>query len=163
MSRKSNAISDALYDQAKKSLKEMGRSGEAGRRLQAILSAKTKGIKAVAEVYDITRATLMSWIRNFENESTQGLAIKTGRGRKTKISSGSEAEIREMIKGNPNITIDELRVKIMQKFDIIIGRSTVHRLMKKLSFSYITPRPRHYKSNTNLQEDFKKKSPKEKE
>ena len=163
MARKSKAISDALYDQAKKSLKEMGRSGEAGRRLQAIISAKTKGITAVSEVYGITRTTLMSWIRKFEKESTQGLSIKAGRGRKTKIGSESEPEIRKMIQENPNITIDELRIKITQKFGVTLGRSTVHRLMKKLSFSYITPRPRHYKSNVSLQEDFKKKSPRRKD
>lgn len=162
MARKSKAISDALYDQAKKSLKEMGRSGEAGRRLQAIISAKTKGITAVSEIYGITRTTLMSWIRKFEKESTQGLSIKAGRGRKTKIGAESEPEIRKMIQENPNITIDELRIKITQKFSITLGRSTAHRLMKKLSFSYITPRPRHYKSNVSLQEDFKKKSPKAK-
>ena len=45
MTRQSKAISDELLEQAKVSLKELGRSGEAGRRLQAIISAKSKGIK----------------------------------------------------------------------------------------------------------------------
>lgn len=158
MARKSKAISDALFEQAKRSLKELGRSGEAGRRLQAIISAKSKGITAVAEIYGITRMTLMSWIRSFENESTKGLAIKAGRGRKRKIDLKTEDEVRAIIKANPNITIDELRIKMTERYGINLGRSTVHRLMKKLSFSYITPRPRHHKSNMDLQEDFKKKS-----
>ena len=43
-------------------------------------------ITTVAEVYGVTRMTLMSWIRNFEAESTQGLGIKKGRGRKRLIA-----------------------------------------------------------------------------
>lgn len=157
MARKSNAISDTLYEQAKSSLKKAGRDGEVGRRLQAIISAKTHGITAVAKIYDITRATLMSWIRSFEKESVGGLRIKPGRGRKSKMGLEIEEDVRAIIKANPNIIIDQLRLRIIEKYGINIGRSTVHRLMKKLSFSYITPRPRHYKSDKDLQEDFKKK------
>jgi transposase len=158
MKTKSKAISDDLYNQARKSLKEVGREGEVGRRLQAIISAKNYGITAVAKIYSISRTTLMSWIRNFENESIQGLRIKPGRGPKSKVSPEVKEDARAMIKSNPNITIDHLRLKIIEKYDINIGRSTVHRLMKSLSFSYITPRPRHYKSDKDLQEVFKKKS-----
>ena len=158
MRTKSKAISADLYEQAKKSLKKAGRDGEVGRRLQAIISAKKHGITAVAKIYSISRTTLMSWIRNFENESIQGLIIKPGRGPKSKISPEIREDARAIIKSNPNITIDHLRLKIMEKYDINIGRATVHRLMKSLSFSYITPRPRHYKSDKDLQEEFKKKS-----
>ncbi len=53
MARKSNAISDDLYDQAKKSLKKAGRDGDVGRRLQAIISAKQHGITAVSRVREV--------------------------------------------------------------------------------------------------------------
>ena len=69
--------------------------------------------------------------------------------------------IKVMIKAKSNITIDELRLKIMKKYDVDLSRSTTHRLMKRLGFSYITPRPRHYKAKEEEQEDFKKKSTKE--
>lgn len=159
MARKSKAITEALYKQAQKSLKDLGRSGEAGRRLQAIISAKSKGIKAVAEVYGITRMTLMAWIRKFEAEGAEGLEIKAGRGRKRKMSPEDEESVRAIIKANPNLSIDELRLEIIEKFGVTLGRSTVHRLLKKLSFSYITPRPRHYKADSETQVEFKKKSP----
>lgn len=51
----------------------------------------------------------MSWIRNFENESMQGLIIKPGRGRKPKLSAEAKENIREIIKAN--ITIDHLRIE----------------------------------------------------
>jgi len=157
MAGRSKAISDDLYEQAKISLKSLGRSGESGRRLQAIISAKHKSITSVASVYGITRGTLLSWIKSFKNESTAGLKIKPGRGPKRKIMPELEDEIKGIIQANPNITIDELRLQVIEKYKITPSRSTVYRLMKKLSFSYVTPRPRHYKAKTNLQEDFKKK------
>ena len=158
MARTSKAISDILFEQAKESLKKLGRSGEAGRRLQAIISAKTMGISRVAGAFGITRMTLMAWIRNFEADATKGLTIKAGRGRKRMLSNEKEDDIRSLIQANPNITIDELKQKIHEKYALTLSRSTVHRLMKKLSFSYITPRPRHYKSKDSLKEEFKKKS-----
>lgn len=158
MPRKSNAISDELLEKAKESLKLLGKSGDSGRRLQAIISAKSKGIKAVSEIFGITRKTLMSWISSFASESIEGLKIKPGRGRKRKFPAEYQEDIHSIIKEHPNITIDELRLEIIDRYDINLGRSTVYRLMKRLSFSYITPRPRHYKSNKTLQKDFKKKS-----
>ena len=157
---RSKAISDTLYEQARANLKKVGRGSKAGHQLQAIISAKRYGITEVARIYDITRATLMNWIRRFEKESTEGLRIKPGRGPKPKMSSEIEEDVRAIIKANPRITIDQLRLKVMEKQGIKVGRSTIHRLMKKLSFSYITPRPRHYKSDKDQQEEFKKKSTK---
>jgi transposase len=43
---------------------------------------------------------------------------------------------------------------------INISRSTVHRAMKSVGFSYITPRQNHYKQDKKVTEDFKKKSTK---
>ena len=37
-----------------------------------------------------------------------------------------------------------------------VGKSTVHREMQKMKFSYITPRPVHYKQDKEKQEEFKK-------
>jgi transposase len=158
MAQQSKAISDELYEQAKNSLKKLGRGGEAGRRLQAILSAKVHGIKTVATIYDITRATLMSWIKNFQEESVAGLSIKAGRGRPCYIPHEIQEDIRQLIKGNPTITLRELKQHIADKYSILISLATAHRIMKKLSFSYIPPRPIHYKSNQIAQEEFKKKS-----
>mgnify|MGYP006359243439 CR=1 FL=1 len=109
--------------------------------------------KAVAEVYGITRMILMSWIHNFKAEATQGLTIKPGRGRKRKIGADKEDDIRTIIKANPNIYIDELKLKVMEKYDVTLSRSTIHRLIKRLAFSYITPRPRHHKAKEGQKED----------
>jgi hypothetical protein len=40
------------------------------------------------------------------------LHFRTGRGRKRKLPPDTDEEIYSMIKSNPNITIDELKIKI---------------------------------------------------
>ncbi len=59
------------------------------------------------------------------------------------------------IEENPNITIKEVKVKILEEFGLNISKSTVHSEMQKI---YITPRPMHHKQDPKKQEEFKKKS-----
>jgi len=49
-----------------------------------------------------------------------------------------------------------LRLRIANELLINFSKSSVHRLIKKLEFSYITPRPVHYKQDKSRHEEFKK-------
>ncbi|MDJ1305938.1 MAG: helix-turn-helix domain-containing protein, partial [Candidatus Midichloria sp.] len=63
-------------------LKEVARSGDVSRKLQAIKSAKEHGIQKVAKVFGISRVALMSWIKAFEKDGIGSLKLQTGRGRR---------------------------------------------------------------------------------
>ena len=158
MANKTKLISDELYEQAHLALKDVGKSGDIGRKLQAIISAKTHGVKAVAEIFGITRKSLMSWIKNFAMESEKGLQTKAGRGRKRLINSDIEDNVYQLLQNKPNITIEQLRQILSEKHNVKVARMTVHRLIKRLGMSYITPRPQHHKADLEKQEDFKKNS-----
>ncbi len=161
MSRSTQLLSPNEYNYAQQCLKELGKNGEQGRRLQAIISVEQHGITQVAKVFNITRSTLTLWIKAFKADSTEGLTIKKGRGRKRLLTVDQEEVIKNMILEQSSITIDELADRIEEGFSIRLGRSTVHRLMKRLRFSYMTPRQRHYKADPQKQEEFKKKYEKE--
>jgi transposase len=47
---------------------------------------------------------------------------------------------------------------IGESLNIVVGQTAVRRLVKKLNFSYITPRRSHYKNKESDSEEFKKKS-----
>ena len=66
--------------------------------------------------------------------------------------------IRLWVSKDPNITIKNVRIRIIELMGQKLSMSSVHRIMKKLNFSYITPRPRHYKKDEKLVIEFKKKS-----
>jgi transposase len=158
MTRISAAISDKLLERCQIILKQQGKTGEISRKLQAIISAKYHNISKVALIFGITRVTMMKWIRDFDKESIEGLAVKKGRGRKKIFNEDYKNKIYKIIKKNPNITAKQLHKIIEKDISRTVGIATVYRLMRELGFSYITPRKIHYKQDKKAVEDFKKKS-----
>ena len=159
MTRKTKAIDDNLLSLCLAELKKQGVRGENGRRLQAIISAKEHGIKSVAEIYNISRETLMRWIRKFKAGGSSAFSVAKGRGRPSKLSKGQKLEIKEYIaKAGAQLSSKKLQNYIEEKFIIQVSKATSHRLLQSLGFSYITPRPTHYKKDPLKQEEFKKKS-----
>lgn len=159
MSRVTKAISDELLELCKIELKQQGVRGENGRRLQAIISAKEHGISQVAKVYGISRETLMRWISKFKSSGSKYFAIGSGRGRRAKLSYEQKLEIQDYIeKEGATLASKRLQLVTKERFGIEVSKSTAHRLCKSLGFSYITPRPRHYKKDQARQEELKKKS-----
>ena len=156
MANKTKAISDELFILAQSALKESGKSGDVGRKLQAIISAKAHGVRAVAKIFGVSRQSLMTWIKSFAAESENGLKIKSGRGRKRLINKEIEEIARNILQENPNTTIDHLQQILHNKHNVSASRATVHRMIKRLNLSYITPRPQHYKTDLATQEVFKK-------
>ncbi len=80
------------------------------------------------------------------------------RRRKTRLDQSQREQVEAWIQENPNITIKEMRIKIQERFGLDISKSTVHRNMQRMKFSYITPRPVHNGQDKSKQEEFKKKS-----
>ena len=159
MTRKTKAIDDALLSLCQAALKKEGIRGENGRRLQAIISARAHGIKAVAEIYNISRETLMRWIRKFKEGGCASFSVSKGRGRSSKLSETQKIEITRYIEESGAVlSAQRLQSHIEERYGISISKSTAHRLLRGLGFSYITPRPSHYKKEPQKQAEFKKKS-----
>lgn len=156
MPRVSLAINEDLILKCKIALKQQGKSGEVSRRLQAIISAKDHNISKVSSVFGVTRATLFKWIKDFDNKSIDGLVISKGRGRRRVFSNADEFKIKKIIEKNPNVTAKLLQKTIEDKLSIKVGIATIYRLMKRLGFSYITPRKYHYKQDKVEVDKFKK-------
>ena len=143
MSRVTKAISDEMVKACKAELRKQGVRGENGRRLQAIISAKQHGISKVAEIYNISRETLMRWIRKFKEGGSKCFAVKAGRGRNPKLTHKHKDEIKKYIEANgATLTSKQLQLKIKEEFGIRVSNVTAYRLLKEMGFSYVTPRPR---------------------
>jgi transposase len=143
---------------AQAGLKSLGRYGVIASKLRAIISAGEYGVAPVARVYGIARSTLTDWIKNLKDDkSLLKLQVSSGRGRKSKLSKEQCEIVEQWLLLEPGLTIDKVVARIKESFNMDLGRSTVHRLMKKLSYSYITPRPIHYKQDKSLHDEFKKK------
>jgi transposase len=157
MARRSKLLTPEIIQQAQLGLEILGKNAAIALKLKAIIAAQKHGLTAVAEVFGITKASLISWIKRLD-KSLEQLNVQAGRGRKSLLNSDEEATVKTWLTQDSQLTIDHLKLRIEQDLGKVLGRTTVHRLIKKLSFSYITPRPRHYKQDLKTLEEAKKKS-----
>lgn len=156
MARTSKLLTEKIVKQAQMGLENLGQNGMIALKLKAIISTKKHGLTTVADVFGTTKATLISWIKRID-ESLEQLNVQPGRGRKSLLSIEEEAIVKDWLSQDSQLTIDRVKIKIEKELKKCLGRSTIHRLMKKLSFSYITPRPRHHKQDAKILQEAKKK------
>ncbi len=139
MSRVTKAISDEVLKLCQLELKKQGIKGENGRRLQAIISARTHGISQVAKIYNISRETLMRWISKVKHGGAKNFAVGPGRGRHSKLSTEQQLQIHQYIdKEGVHLNSQKVQLFIKEHFDIDISKATAHRLVRRLSFSAST-------------------------
>ena len=158
MARVSGLLDDNVVAIAKIELKKLGKYAYVSKKLQAVIAASEHGITDVAKVYNISRTTLTEWIKYVKKGAIDKLQAPPSRKKRSKLNDAHKLQIQEWVTNNPNLTIKELMIQIEEKLGIALSHSTTHRVIKSLNFSYITPRPKHYKQNPTLVEEFKKKS-----
>jgi transposase len=156
MPKTSKIIEGELVLKAEKALSKIGNEGVVAVRLKAIIASSKHGIKKVAEVYDINRASLHRWAALFRDNGVEGIR-NVGKPSRSKLSMAQKEEVVGLINADRGITIKKLKILIKERFDIDIEKSSIHRMLKSLGFSHITGRKRHYKSNESSKEEFKKK------
>jgi transposase len=153
-------LDDELLISAQEELKKIDGNALIARKLSAIIAACKYGITEVAKIYDITRKTLLFWIKNFRECKLEHLKAPPNRHRKSILDDSDRAVLRNLIEENSQVTINFLVQKILEIRGKKIGKSSMHCEIQKMKFSHITPRPQHYKQNPEKVETFKKKSKK---
>jgi transposase len=150
-------IDKELESKAQKALDEVGSDGVVALRLKAIIASYKHGLKKVSEVYDINRSSLHRWAALFKKGGAA--AIKNiPKPSRSKLSIEQQDQIKSWVLSDSGLTIKAIKIQIKENFDINLEKSSIHRMLKKLGFSHITGRKKHYKSNESAQSEFKKKS-----
>ena len=111
------------------------------------------GAKKVSEIFDIDITSIHKWTMKLEKEGYKSL-IKGG----IKLKQIHKDKIKKWLEKDSNSSISQIHEKLEKHFDLNVSRSMVHRAMKSVGFSYITPRKHHYKQDKNKVNKFKKKS-----
>ena len=156
MTQVSKLLDDSVVKLAQQSLSILGKQAYLARKLQAVIAAKKHGISKVSEVYDISRVTLTSWTKHLRSGKVDKLLAPPERRKKSKLNDAHRITIAGWIKDNSQLTIIQLTKKTKSEFGLAISKSTVHREVKKLNFSYITARPKHFKQDSDKVAEFKK-------
>lgn len=154
----SKLINEKVFISAENGLKNLSKFGKIAIKLKAIVACKTNNISKVAAMFNISRTSLTGWLKAVHEAGIDELFVKPGRGKAPLVATKYHQLIKEWLQKNPNLTIDNVQQMIYEKLDIKIGRTATYNLIQKLNLSYITPRPKHYKSNPEEQKAFKKSS-----
>lgn len=158
MAKSSKLLDQDVVRIAKKELKKLGHYGYVSKKLQAAIAASDHGIRDVARIYNVSRNSITSWVKAIKKMDIESLKAPKSRKRKQILNNELMNIVKDWIMKNPTIITKELREKIAKEFNIELSLSTAYRVIKRLNFSYITPRPKHYKKDEKLGIEFKKKS-----
>jgi transposase len=160
MPRKTPLANNILIDKALSELENISSFSKIAIKLKAISSLKHNDIKTISQVFFISKNTLKSWARRFDEEGIEGLYPKQKRSRNPKLPHEHQIILNNWVKSNPSITLKEICLNIKKEFNVNVSQFTAWVYLKKLGLSYITARKKHYKSDKIQQDDFKKNSKK---
>jgi transposase len=139
------------------------------RRLLALaLVLEGHGRAEAARSCGMDRQTLRDWVIRYNEQGVAGLSDYPKRGGAVaKLSIEEKAVLREWVQQGPDLAEDgvvrwrlcDLRDRILARFFVVLDERSVGRILKTLTFSHISVRPRHPQADAEAQEAHKKTLP----
>ena len=142
------------------------RDGRVRTRLQGIILARQGWTsQSIGDALNVESRTVRDWAQKYNDGGIAALEEQGGRGRKAKLQPEDEARFRERIEAGAQSgdAVCSLRgldiVDILKcEFGVDYGLSGVYRLLHRLGYSSLVPRPQHAKADPVRQESFKKRA-----
>jgi transposase len=157
-------------DFSAEALRQLGakvKDANQARRLLALAAVREGRSRAeAARTGGMDRQTLRDWVHAFNERGPEGLINAKAPGPKPKLSAEQKGELARAVEAGPDPEKDgvarwrcaDLKRLIKDRWDIELGEVSIGRILKELSFSHISPRPRHPKQEEGAIEAFKKTS-----
>lgn len=151
-------------------LRSLARASKDSRQTRRLLSLASvydgESREAAAAIGGMDRQTLRDWVHRFNAEGPDGLKDRKP-PRKRRLTDEQLQELSEIVEAGPDPEIDgvvrwrqaDLQRVIEDRFAVRYSERGVGALLKALSFSHISGRPKHPKQNAEVQAAFKKTSP----
>lgn len=137
------------------------------RRLLAIaLVLEGRSRAEAAQTCGMDRQTLRDWVIRYNERGIGGLGDQHGGGSVPKLSEAETAQLAQWVRQGPDPEdglvrwrLSDLRRRIMDRFFVNLDERSISRILKGLSFSHISVRPRHPEADAEAQAAHKKTSP----
>jgi transposase len=148
-------------------LAERWRGTRAWIRARAIILAR-KGRTAaeVAEALGCCLRSVRSWTALYRAGGAAALADRPRAGRPSRLKPGDEPRLRARLDAGPapadgvcTLRGEDVRRILAEEFDARYSIEGVYKLLHRLGYSSLAPRPRHRKADPEAQEAFKKGPP----
>jgi len=136
------------------------------RRIHGIyLASKGLTCPQIMEITGSARRTIQQWIAKYNIWGIGALKDSPRCGAPTKLSQKQQHALCKRIEAGPTkqdhvsvLNGPEVKKILEQEFGVIYSVWGVYRLLHRLGFSCLCPRPQHEKADPQAQEDFKKTS-----
>ena len=142
-------------------------------------AAQSRRLIAVAEIYDGRRRSeaarlagvglqiIRDWVLRFNAEGPDGLIDRKAPGPRRKLSDDQRAALAEIVETGPIPAIhgvvrwrrSDLAQWLWEEFGVSLDVTTVGRELRRMGYTKLSARPRHYAQNEDAVAEFKKTSP----
>ncbi len=136
------------------------------RRIQGVYLAR-KGLTCpqIMEITGSARRTIQQWVAKYNTGGIEALKDSPRSGAPTKLSQKQQQAFCKRIETGPTkqdqtsvLNGPVIRKILEQEFGVSYTLWGVYRLLHRLRFSCLCPRPQHEKADLQAQQDFKKTS-----
>lgn len=144
------------------------RDAAAARRTLALALVLEGASRAdAARACGMDRQTLRDWVHRYNAEGLAGLHDRPQPGRKPRLTAGQEAEVAGWVEAGPDPAAHgvarwrraDLRGLIAERFGVALHERSVGKLLHRLRFRRLSPRPRHPGHDAAAQASFGATSP----
>jgi transposase len=142
-------------------------SDQARRLLAIALVLEGTPRTEAARFTGMDRQTLRDWVIRYNEEGVEGLCDRPRSGRPAQLTTTQLAELAQLVEDGPDVDLHgvvrwrcvDLQAQIKERFGVEVSERHVGRLLKQLSFTHLSVRPRHPEADEAAQAAFKKTSP----
>ena len=154
-------------DHTPEELEKLGRdckNQKHGRRLRAVaMILRGNRRKNVARAQGIDVQTLRDWVIRYNENGVDGLRDRPRGGSTCRLSPDQQSELVVIVEAQPDPQknplsrwrLKDLQTLILEKFGLSYSLEGVRRLLGRLGFRHISPRPIHPKENPEAQDVFR--------
>ena len=153
--------SNISYEQVK-SVFNKEKDGRVKQRLLIILKTfKIKSSYKIAEITSTSHTKVQRWINRFNKDGINGLKDKPRSGKPSKLTKMQKRELQKIIETpgefRAGFNTIELMDKMQRNFGVKFTPQYTRRMLKKMNYSLITPRPSHIRKDTVKGKEIVKK------
>lgn len=146
---------------------ERERDAEQRDRLRAIaLALDGRETLAIAAQLNRSRAFVQRWVYVYRDHGLESVRRRTPPGRQRLLTAEQEKRLAERVRrgaqADDRVTVlrgREFQSILEREFGVMYSLAGVYQVLRRLGFSSLQPRPRHWKQDPAAARDFRKSAP----
>lgn len=153
-------------DELRRRMRREKNAKQAQRLRIVVLAMEAHTGKEIADRVDLSERRVQSWLKRYNEDGRAGLADRVGRGPAPMLIPEEVERLKTRLDAPPlpDDHVCTLRGKDVQRIlETEFGKrrklGAVYKLLHKLCYSSLVPRPQHHKTDPQAQEAFKKSFP----